>query len=172
MNFPTSLIQIFRHHAATIRPEDANVEVSPDLAMVLEIPETIALSTFAVTGTEIKRSSFWTTQQSTVANGALFDDVVAFVGPGLWDLTVMVNYISNNTNLAEFGEAYLSDLAGTAGGSIVRFRSIANVNANYFAKFRIAHDLQDGLLISGFLSANGAGDSHSLDVNLLGNRLG
>jgi len=66
----------------------------------------------------------------------------------------------------------MTDLAGTAGGSIVRFRSIANVNENYQVTFRIAHSLPDGLLVSGFLSANGAGDSHSLDVNLIGNRLG
>jgi len=103
--FPTTIIQNFRHHDAVIAPQDSNVNVDPDLAMVLEIPEAITLSTFATTGTEIKRSSFFTTQQSTVANGALFDDVVAFVGPGIWDLTVCVNYISNNTNLAEFGEA-------------------------------------------------------------------
>lgn len=172
MRVPSALLSIFRYHDATLSPEDADLDVPNQINVSLEIPEVITFGTFGAVGTETKRSSFYSTYQGNVANAALLDDIVCTVGPGLWDLTIIASYVSNNTNVAEYGEVYMTDLAGTAGGSIVRFWSIANVSRDFNTKIRLASQMTDGLLINIFLSSNGAGDSHSLDVNVIGNRLG
>jgi len=169
---PSALLSIFRYHDASLAPEDANLEVPNRINVSLEIPEVITFGTFGAVGTETKRSSFYATYQGNVANGALLDDVVATIGPGIWDLNILASYVSNNTNVAEFGEVYMTDLAGTAGGSLVRFWSIANESRTFSTKIRLASQMIDGFLVNIFLSANGAGDSHSLDVNVIGNRLG
>jgi len=172
VNFPSSVLGIFRFHDGTQSPDDSNIDVPNEVSLTLEIPEAITFGTFAVVGTDTKRSSFYVTAQCNVANAAAFDDIVVTIGPGLWDLHIVASYISNNTNLAEFGEVYMSDLAGTAGGSIWRVWSVQNENKNFSMKMRISSIMTDGMLINSFLSANGVGDSHSLDVNVIGNRLG
>lgn len=173
MNFPSNMLSIFAQHDGNILPDDGVIEVPATLAPVAMVPEPQRMFTFGTFDTVAKRTSFACTSQQTVANGAINDQAVAVLAPGLWHVTILANYVANYNNQADFGEVYISDSTGitNTGHSLWRIRAQTLANDSFSIRYWVSNPLAE-YCINTFLSANGVGESHSIDVNVMANRVG
>ena len=176
MNFPTPILGIFRFHDGVQDPADGTLDVPRILTPVVEVPEPLRHHQIDTAATDVRRTSTGYSFSRTVANAAAAEGEVAILGAGLWDVVITAVYYSNNTNLAEIGFVYLDQGVTNFATQIFRAVSIANLPQFFRQRYRFAIDNatigDTGLSIFSGLSSNGAGDSHTIEVSVVANRLG
>lgn len=176
MQFPSSVLGIFRFHDGVQNPADGTLDVPRILTPTIEIPEPLRHHQIDTAATVPCRTSTGYSFNRTVANAAAAEGEVAILGAGLWDVVITALYFSNNTNLAEGGEIYIDQGVTNFATVIFKTKSIANLPQFFSQRYRFAIDNatigDTGISIFSQLDANGAGDSHSMQVSVVANRLG
>lgn len=170
MIFPSDLLSIFRRHDGTQVPADGQLQVPNVLQPVIAIPEVLRVATDAAAAEALTSTSCH--QVWTVANAALDDRELIRLFPGVWRVFITMAYFANFTNSADKGEVYLNKDDTNTATTIWRTWAVTSDQQAAQVTFDFAHDDARGISINGLLTANGVGESHTLDVGIFANRLG
>jgi hypothetical protein len=176
MEFPTSLLSIFSKHDGTQAAEDAVVQVPHVLHPTLEIPEaSLFLADVIADQLQLQRSSVSVSSLITVTNGGAVARVLATLGPGIWDLIINFQFASNwagGIAAAQLGIILLEPVSAFA-LNMVRFFPQAALNSyTDVLRFRYAHTIATGLQLRASIGDTGAGQTNTLSINLIANRVG